>query len=64
MNGERYCANKDKNHKEVHDLDNEKTNCQVDEIIDAGNDVPFDSLSAAHDDSYDNCAYCLGDSRR
>ena len=62
MNGERYCANKAK--KEVHDLDNEKTNCQIDEIIRAGNDRPFNTLSEAHNAGYDNCHWCLGASTR
>jgi hypothetical protein len=31
MRVERYLGNK--RHKEVHDLDNEKTNCRIDEII-------------------------------
>jgi hypothetical protein len=62
MNGERYCGNKSK--KEVHDLDNEKTNCQIDEIIKAGNDKPFDTLAAAHAAGYDNCYWCLGGSTR
>jgi hypothetical protein len=46
MNGERYCGNTDK--KEVHHLDNEKTQCRVDEIIAAGHDRPFNTLRAAH----------------
>lgn len=62
MNGEQYLANK--NEMEVHDLDNEKVNCQIDEIIAAGNDVPYTSLSDAHRDGYDNGAYCIGDSER
>lgn len=62
MNGERYCGNAAS--KEVHDLDNENTNCQIDEIIRAGNDRPFDTLAAAHAAGYDNCAYCLGGSNR
>ncbi len=65
MNGEQYLGNTNK--KEVHDLDNEKTGgneCQIDEIIRAGNDKPFTSLSAAHNASYDNCAHCLGGSTR
>lgn len=62
MNGERYCGNVD--NKEVHDLDNEKKNCQIDEIIDAGHDRPFTSLAAAHAKGYDNCHWCLGDSTR
>ena len=62
MNGERYLGNTDK--MEVHDLDNENTNCQIDEIIAAGHDKPFNSLSEAHRAGYDNCKYCLGDSTR
>ncbi len=65
MNGERYLGNTSK--KEVHDLDNEKTGanqCQIDEIIRAGNDKPFSSLSAANSAGHDNCAHCLGGSTR
>lgn len=64
MNGEQYLANKSPSKKEVHDLDNEKTNCQIDEIIKAGNDKPYNSLAAAKADGYDNCAYGLGGSTR
>ncbi len=66
MNGERYLANKS-NKKEVHDLDNEKTGkneCQIDEIIEAGNDKPYTSLSDANRDGYDNCKWCIGASKR
>ncbi len=62
MNGERYCGNTDK--KEVHDLDNEKSNCQIDEIIAAGHDKPFKTLDDAHRAGYDNCYWCLGGSKR
>jgi hypothetical protein len=65
MKGERYLGNTSKT--EVHDLDNEQTGankCQIDEIIRAGPDKPFTSLSAAHGAGYDNCAYCLGSSTR
>jgi hypothetical protein len=65
MNGERYLGNTDK--KEVHDLDNEKTGkneCQINEIIAAKHDKPFNSLSDAHAADYDNCAHCLGSSAR
>lgn len=62
MNGERYLANA--NEKEVHDLDNEKTQCQIDKIIAAGHDRPYSSLDAAHRDGFDNCAYCIGNSTR
>jgi hypothetical protein len=64
MNGERYLANTSPTKREVHDLDNEKINCQIDEIIRAGHDKPYTSLQAAHRDGYNNCAYCLGGSTR
>ena len=59
LDGERYCGNT--NTLEVHDLDNENTNCQIDEILEAGHAKPFNSLTAAHNLGYDDCAYCLGD---
>ncbi len=64
MNGERYLGNSSPSKMEVHDLDNEKTQCQIDEIIRAGHDRPFATLTAAHDAGYDNCAWCLGNSTR
>ena len=64
MNGERYLANTNTSSKEVHDLDNEKTNCQIDEIIEAGHDKPYNSLEKAHEGGFDNCHYCIGDSTR
>lgn len=64
MSGERYLANTSQSKREVHDLDNEKPNCQIDEIIRAGNDKPYTSLATARADGYDNCAYCLGSSTR
>jgi len=67
MRGERYLANASPSKREVHDLDNERTGayqCQIDEIIRAGNDHPYDSLGLAHSHGYDNCAYCLGNSTR
>jgi hypothetical protein len=65
-NGKRFVGNTNK--LEVHDLDNEKTGaneCQIDEIIRAGHAVIFspDTLDEAHDQGYDNCAYCIGGSR-
>lgn len=62
MKGEQHCGNSNKN--EVHDLDNEQTNCQIDKIIKAGHDVPFSSLVTAHFAGYDNCSHCLGSSKR
>jgi hypothetical protein len=64
MNGERYLANKSYSKREVHDLDSEKRQCQIDEIIRAGNDKPYHSQTAANADGYDNCAYCIGGSKR
>lgn len=64
MNGERYLANKSPSKREVHDLDNEKSQCQIDEIIRAGNDKPYTALASAHADGYDNCHHCLGGSTR
>lgn len=64
MNGERYLANKSPSKKEVHDLDNEKVKCQIDEIIEAKNDKPYSSQKAANDAGYDNCAHCIGNSNR
>jgi YD repeat-containing protein len=62
MMGQRYLGNLA--YKEVHDLDNEKTNCEIGKIIAAKNDVPFNWLSRANDKGYDNCAYCLGRSTK
>jgi len=62
LNGARYCGNTSE--KEVHDLDNETTQCQINEIIAAGHAVPFSSLETAHSAGYDNCAYCIGGSQR
>ncbi len=60
----RYLGNSNK--KEVHDLNNEKPNCQIDEIISTKHAVIFnpDTLEQAHKEGYDNCAYCIGGSRR
>ena len=62
MNGERYLGNS--NTKEVHDLDNEKTQCQIDEILQAGHEIPFKTLQAALDAGYDRGYWCLGGSKR
>lgn len=63
---ERYLGNSSSDHMEVHDLHNEKPQCQIDEIIDAGNAVVFspDTLEQARNERYDNCAYCLEGSQR
>lgn len=60
----RYLGNR--NHMEVHDLENETKRCQIDEIIRANHAEVFDSdtLEQAHEEHYDNCAFCIGDSKR
>ena len=57
----RYLGNK--NHMEVHDLQNEQPGCQIPEIK-PEHKVYFDSLDEAKGRGYDNCHYCLGDSIR
>ena len=64
MNGERFLANASPSKMEVHDLDNEKSQCQIDEIIRSGHERPYTTLSAARAAGYDNCAYCIGGSTR
>ena len=59
MKGERYLGNTDK--KEVHDLDNETSQCQINEIIEAGHDKPFETLTAAQTQGYSKGHYCLGE---
>jgi hypothetical protein len=65
--GNRFIGNI--NNMEVHDLDNEQTapnECQINEIIRAGHVVIFypDSLEQARREGFDNCAYCIGESKR
>ncbi len=64
MNGERFLANANTSQLEAHDLDGEKSQCQIDAIIKAGHERPYNTLSAAHAAGYDNCAYCVGNSTR
>mgnify|MGYP001246854635 CR=1 FL=1 len=47
---------------QVHDLDNEQTTCQIDEIK-LEHQVYFtpDTLAEAKRQGYDPCAYCIGD---
>lgn len=54
------------NKKEVHDLRNEKTNCQIDTILRNGHGIVFspDTLAQARSEGFDNCAYCIGGSTR
>jgi len=65
--GKRFLGNS--NEKEVHDQTKEDKNpngCQIDEFLRAGHGVGFtpDTLDQAHNEGYDNCAKCIGNSRR
>ena len=64
MNGQRYVANTSPYKREVHDLDNESRNCQVDEVIRAGQDKPYESLLDAKQEDFGFCAYCVQQSSR
>lgn len=58
----RYLGNT--NSLEVHDTQNEKTNCQLDEIL-IEHRKWYDTLQEAKNDrNYDNCAHCIGNSKR
>ena len=64
--GIRHLGNSDPSHMEVHDLLKETANCQINEIFRAGHAAYFmpDTLDEAHRCGYDNCAYCIGGSKR
>lgn len=47
--------------KEVHNLNNTQTNCQINEIKCK---KKFKTLKKAHEAGYDNCHYCIGGSKR
>lgn len=50
----------------VHDLRNEKSSCEIDQIIRAGHAVTFspDTLTQARSEGYDNGYWCLGNAHR
>jgi len=52
-----------KNTMEVHNTLNEKGQCQLREIK-VDHKRWFSTLSEAHAEGFDNCAYCIGDSKR
>ena len=58
---ERYLGNS--NTKEVHDQNNEKSQCKFDEIK-KEHVVCFATLQAAVNAGYDRCHWCLGGSKR
>lgn len=57
----RYLGNTNK--MEVHDTQNEKPGCQLDEIK-PEHRIYFDTLEEAHRAGFDNCAHCIGKSKR
>jgi len=56
-----YLGNK--NTMEVHDTHNEKEQCQLVEIK-PDHKKEFVSLASAHAEGFDNCAWCIGNSKR
>lgn len=62
FNGKRFIGNTNTN--EVHDLDNEKNGCRINEIKDSHiKTFSPDSHSEAKRQGFDNCAYCIGNSK-
>jgi hypothetical protein len=62
FNGKRYIGNTNTN--EVHDLDNEKLGCRINEIkYDHVKTFSPDTHSQAKSERFDNCAHCIGNSR-
>jgi len=59
-----YLGNSSYANMEVHDIWNEKSQCQIPEIRKAGHVVVFDpdTPEQTHKEGYDNCAYCIDDS--
>lgn len=62
----RFIANTDSRHYEVHDLDNEKMGCQIDELMRGGNykylpgNTETDLVNwFKNNPQYDGCYWCL-----
>lgn len=65
-NAKRFICNTSPSHYEVHDLDNENTNCQIDELIKGGNFKYLDFETKKElegwfkaNSTYDGCFWCL-----
>jgi len=54
---ERYCGNYLT--KRVHDLLNIQRDCYIKDVIDSGDDIPFENLDIANIAGYSYCEYCL-----
>ena len=57
MLGERFLA--DASVAVVHDLDNEKPQCRIEDILDGEQDRPYTSLRAAESDGHEICPFCV-----
>jgi hypothetical protein len=58
-----YLGNK--NTMEVHNLSKQTQNCQINEIkFEHRKYFTPDTLEQAHKEGFDNCAYCIGNSKR
>lgn len=55
--GARYCADREK--KQIHDLDAETANCQIDQAIATGEALSFQSLQNGHASGYRDCRHCI-----
>ena len=62
MSGERFMA--DSRTKVVHDLEKEKSQCNIDEIVRAGRELPFRNLNTAVEEGYVNCKFCIEASKK
>ncbi len=61
MSGERFLG--DSISKVVHDLEKEKLQCKIDEIVRSGKEQPFKSLKDANLEGFNNCQFCLNNSK-
>ncbi len=57
LTNERYCGNYTT--RKVHDLNNEKPDCNIDDFVNSGDDIPFDSLDIATRTGYSCCEHCI-----
>ena len=62
MNGERYVGNRCT--WKVHDQDTETSRCQINDIIDAGQEEPFEDYVEAQSKGYEHCSECFTELRR
>ncbi|MDR3628482.1 MAG: hypothetical protein P4L45_16675 [Ignavibacteriaceae bacterium] len=57
MRGEKYLGNSES--KELHDLDKVKQQCNIDNIVNSGNEIPFSTLKEALSEGFIQCSHCL-----